>query len=347
MGPQLIIGLVAACHAGAMLGILRRLSRRAVPVGKGIGVAEISIIIPARNEARNLPRLLDSIRSQSSAPAEVLVVDDDSEDETSAIAAAHGARVIESVPLPAGWRGKSWACQQGARAARGVYLFFVDADCWFEPGALEVIASAYPGGACSLAPYHRIERPFEELSAVFNLIMVAATVPDTLLGPALLVDARRFHEVGGYESVRSRVLENVGLSDRFRSQGVPVRSVPGRGLLCFRMYPDGLKSVIDGWSKGFTSGAAATAPLPMFLIIMMINGLILAAVAGILVEGAAMIYLIFATLFGLMLRRVGNFSILTALLYPVPLAFYLYVFVRSLLLPRNHVTWKGRKLHDA
>ena len=106
-------------------------------------LSRLSIIIPARNEAHNLPRLLDSIFSQPIPPLEVLVVDDASTDATASVATAHGATVVSSLPLPDGWRGKPWACHQGALATKGELLLFLDADCWFEPGGLDRILSRY------------------------------------------------------------------------------------------------------------------------------------------------------------------------------------------------------------
>ena len=69
----------------------------------------LSVIIPARNEANNIPILLTSLKSQLQEKDEVIVVDDQSEDGTSAVAGQYGAKVIASEPLPSGWRGKTWA----------------------------------------------------------------------------------------------------------------------------------------------------------------------------------------------------------------------------------------------
>jgi 4,4'-diaponeurosporenoate glycosyltransferase len=79
----------------------------------------MSVIVPARDEERSLPRLLRSLAGQTMPPLEVIVVDDHSRDDTAARAAAAGARVLSSAPLPDGWTGKTWACHQGAAVKLG------------------------------------------------------------------------------------------------------------------------------------------------------------------------------------------------------------------------------------
>jgi 4,4'-diaponeurosporenoate glycosyltransferase len=342
MGPEVIIfHAVGGALWLASFGLLRRLG---APPAAGNGgdpvTGRVSLIIPARNEAHNLPRLLDSIRAQPTLPLEVLVIDDHSTDATAEIATAHGARVIPAQPLPDGWRGKPWACHQGALAAKGDLLLFLDADCWFEPGGLATLLDRYRGGAFSVAPHHRVEKPYEELSAFFNVIMVASTAGHGLFGQTLLVDRASYTAAGGHLEVKGRVLENLRLAAFYRAAGVPVASLPGRGMLSFRMYPEGLPSLVEGWIKGFASGAAETPRTAVLLVALWISGLMVALFA---LPWAPLLYPAFALQFGLMLRKVGSFSWLTALLYPLPLFFYFAVFSRSLRSSGKQVTWKGRE----
>jgi len=89
----------------------------------------LSIIIPARNEAQVLPWLLNSLKDQAySSFLEIIVVDDNSQDETSEIAKSVGVKVIEPAELPSGWLGKPHACHRGAKSALGEWLLFTDAD---------------------------------------------------------------------------------------------------------------------------------------------------------------------------------------------------------------------------
>ncbi|UCG54804.1 MAG: glycosyltransferase, partial [Dehalococcoidia bacterium] len=117
----------------------------------------VSILVPARNEERNIPNLLSSLKSQIKADDEIIVVDDHSEDKTAAVAEQEGAKVIKSKQMPPGWTGKIWACYQGAQSAIGRILIFLDADTVIEDGGLDDIISSYGKtyGVLSIQPYHR------------------------------------------------------------------------------------------------------------------------------------------------------------------------------------------------
>jgi 4,4'-diaponeurosporenoate glycosyltransferase len=327
----------------------------------------LSVIVPARNEERNLATLLQSLEGQEPRPIEVIVVDDGSTDGTAALAAAAGALVVPSTPLPDGWRGKTWACQQGAQVSKGQVLLFVDADTLFEPGGLRRIRDAYGAGpgVLSLAPYHRVKRPYEELSAFFNLMMTAGTgaftilgsrlQPAGLFGPFLMVDRNAYFEIGGHAAVKGRILENFYMATVFRKRHVPMHCCSGQGVFSMRMYPDGLRSLVEGWSKAFASGAAQTPRALLVMITAWIAGSILAPIemlGGVCAQSlpAALLglglYGLFAFQIASMLRRIGSFRWCTSLLYPVPLLFYLIVFGRSSTLAAlgKKVSWKGREI---
>jgi 4,4'-diaponeurosporenoate glycosyltransferase len=307
----------------------------------------VSVLIPARNEEHNLPALLRSLAAQPLKPHEIIVVDDGSTDRTAELARQFGATVIPSQPLPDGWRGKTWACHQGAQAATGELLLFLDADTWFEPNGLARALSSYTRGAFSVGPYHAVRKPYEELSLFFNINMTVGTVPGGLFGQMLLVDRASYCRVGGHGNVRGRVLENFWLAGQFRAAGIPVRSVTGRGVLSFRMYPDGLATLIQGWTKGFASGAGQTPRPTLLLIVAWMIGLMLAPLGGLatgdwLRWGAA--YLLCAAQVAWFSRRVGAFRWFTAVLYPVPLIFFFVVFAWSVSRSGKRVSWKGREI---
>lgn len=316
-------------------------------VGKPISATRLSIIIPARNEEQNLPTLLRSLAAQAIRPGEIIVVNDVSTDRTAEVARQSGARVIHSQPLPDSWRGKTWACHQGAQAATGELLLFLDADTWFEPEGLARVLADYDGGAFSVGPFHAVRRSYEDLSLFFNFTMTIGTSPGGLFGQMLLVDRESYRRVGGHETVKGRILENCFLAQQFRAAGIPARSVTGRDVISFRMYPNGLRELIAGWTKGFASGAGQTPRGTLLLVVAWMVGLMLAPLGGLvtgdwLCWGAA--YLLCAVQVAWLSRLVGAFRWFTAVLYPAPLIFFFFVFVRSVLRSGKRVHWKGREI---
>jgi len=316
--------------------------------GAPADAGRLSIVIPARNEEHNLPALLESIAAQNVKPREVIVVDDGSTDATAAVACGHGATVVESAPLPDGWRGKTWACHQGARAASGELLLFMDADTWFEPGGLERVLGFYRDGAFSVVPWHEVRRPYEDLSLFFNLCMSAGTVPDSLSGQFLLVAREDLHKAGGHESVRGKVLENFHLAENFRAAGIAVRGATGRDMVGFRMYPLGLASLVEGWTKGFASGAGKTPPRVMAMVVAWMTGLMLPPLMGLLAGDwwpGLVAWLLCVAQLAFIARRLGSFGWPGIVFYPLPLCFFFGVFTWSAMRSGKKVTWKGREIH--
>jgi 4,4'-diaponeurosporenoate glycosyltransferase len=198
-----------------------------------------------------------------------------------------------------------------------------------------------------VGPFHAVQRLYEELSLFFNFNMTVGTVPDGLFGQMLLVDRESYWRVGGHEAVRGRTLENFFLAHQFRAAGIPTRSSTGRGIFSFRMYPNGLRELIEGWTKGFASGAGQTPRGVLLLVIAWMIGLMMAPV-GWLMTGDWLcwgaVYGACAAQVGWFRRQIGSFRWFTALVYPVPLMFFFIVFARSVMRSGRQVTWKGREI---
>src|ERR1700732_3625304 len=120
-----------------------------------IAQPRVSVIVPARNEEASLAACLQSLVSQRKVAFEIMVVGDHPPDRTREIAESFGdqkIRLIEAGPLPAGWTGKNNAVTAGAKAARGQWLLFTDADTIHLPGSLaRSLAEADRHGAAMLS----------------------------------------------------------------------------------------------------------------------------------------------------------------------------------------------------
>ena len=324
-----------------------------------------SIVIPARNEAHTLPILLASIHNQDLQPQEIIVVDDHSEDKTALVATAHGARVLRAARLPQDWLGKPWACWQGAQQTDAEVLVFLDADTRLQPGGLTRILGVYrrSGGLISLWPYHQMEKLYERLAAVFNLIIMASLRVFTPLGtrlkplgafgPCVVCSRSDYFRVGGHKQVKDAVLEDIALGQCFLKADLPVRCYGGRGAISFRMYPAGLGSLVEGFSKGVAAGAGRSSPLILVLMAGFISGGLIstAFLTAALIRMEIFLpwiglYALYAVQIGWRLTRLGNYRLYTAVLYPVTLLFFALIMVHSLI--RTHllkrVIWKGRNI---
>jgi 4,4'-diaponeurosporenoate glycosyltransferase len=345
-----------------------RLPRLPAAVATAATPARVSVIIPARNEAERIPRLLAALANQVRRADEVLVVDDDSDDDTAAIADAGGALVVAAPPLPDGWTGKTWACWTGTQHATGDVLVFLDADTEPAPELLErLLAAVEHGGAhpglVSVMPYHRMERQYERLSAFFSVISVIGvgaasarrSAPITgAYGPCLACRRHDYETVGGHESVRDAVVDDVALAQRFHAAGLPVHVNGGRGAIRFRLYGGGIRDLVEGWSKNFASGATSTPIARFLLVFAWVVGVGTAAQAPIREAIAALAgwsgpglvwwigYAAFALQLAVMLRQLGNYT-WASLLFPIPLAAWFVIFLRSIVMTaRGEVRWKGR-----
>ena len=332
--------------------LLRRLRALPSPARQS---SRVSVIIPARDEAHNLPRLLRSLAGEGAL--EVIVADDGSVDDTAAVAGSHGARVVSVPDAPQGWRGKTWGCWTAAQQARGEALVFLDADTELVTGGLARLVGALEarGGLVSAEPYHVVPRPHEQLSLVFNVVRAAGVGPSGAFGPCIATSRQDYFATRGHAhaDVRGQVLESFAMGRVYAAAGLPVHGHLGTGTIRVRMYPGGPGELVEGWSKALASGAAGTPRGALLLAVAWISGgmlasgaLLAAALFGghALAAGAA--YLGHAAQALWLARRLGSFSPLAALLLPVVLVTFVAVFLRSLYLVRwrGQVSWKGRRI---
>mgnify|MGYP005839651887 CR=1 FL=1 len=328
---------------------------------------KISILIPARNEERTLGHLLHSIEQQTLKPHEVIVVDDQSEDNTAEVARRAKCIVMTSKNLPEGWTGKPWACWQAAHKATGDIFLFLDADTFLEPEGLSKMVSTYleKMGLLSIQPFHKMERRHERLSAIFNIITMAGMNACTPLGqklkpmgafgPCMICSREDYFMVGGHEKARGEVLESLALGREFLRANQNISCYGGKETISFRMYPGGLRSLIQGFSKGFGTGARAMSWVILFMVVGWIFGgvgvtrqLIQSAILGNITDflGWFVLDALYILQIHWMLFRIGNFGFSTALLFQVPLLFFVIVFMTSLLriFLIRRVHWKGREV---
>ncbi|MGG4492279.1 glycosyltransferase [Metabacillus idriensis] len=328
-------------------------------------LSRLSIINPARNEEKNISRLITSLENEKQEICEIIVVDDGSEDKTADIAASLGARVIAAKELPPGWLGKSWACFTGAEQAKGEWLMFIDADAFFEQNGAAQSAAAFlkqgAEGVLSVHPYHITRKPYESFSAFFHLVTFAATSAFHILqgkgrsaggfGQCMICTKKDYFEWGGHEAVKNKVVENMAFAEHVREQGAPVYCAGGKGAISMRMYPDGVVSLMRGFSKTFASGAKAAKWHVLLPIIIWLTGcLSFFTETGVLFSKwwflYVLLYIAAVLQIWIAVKEIGRFSIWTVCFFPVHALFFMAVFLVSLwkTFIRKSAVWKGRNI---
>lgn len=350
------------CALGLPAGFLLIRRIPTCPSAAPHAVANVSIIIPARDEEQNLPRLLGSIFCSATHPTEVLVVDDGSTDNSAAVAESLGARVLTSAAKPSGWTGKSWACYQGAQNATGELFFFLDADTYFLPGGFDRVVSCWLREAdrhlvISLLPYHAMNRAYEQLSLFFNVLTAAgaggfgAMAPPRLFGQSLLISKSAYFEAGGHAAVRGVVLENLRWASTLRDCGARIVCLGGKGTLHMRMFPEGFRQMSESWAKAFIQGAADSGHAILVLAIVWISALWSTALLLVMPRNygrlsLALVYFVFVLQIIWLARQLGSYRIFTCLAFPLPLAYHCSVFGRAAVRRalRRKTVWKGREV---
>jgi glycosyltransferase involved in cell wall biosynthesis len=223
----------------------------------------VSIIIPARNEEANLAGCLASLVTQTAVDFEIIVIDDHSTDRTREIAQSFpGVQVIAAPPLPAAWTGKNHAVTTGARAARGEWLLFTDADTVHLPGSLaRALAEAQTKGVefLSYSPAQIAVTFWEMATLPVVFAELARQYPPAKVsdpgspiaaanGQYILVRRRLYDVVGGHAPIATEILEDVALARAVKSSGHKI---------FFRYAPDAVRTRMyrswpqlrDGWTK--------------------------------------------------------------------------------------------------
>ena len=337
----------------------------------------ISIIIPARNEQATIETVVRSIVASDYRPFELIVVDDLSTDQTATIVDRLAAtdprvRLVRGAPLPEGWYGKPWACEQGFRAASGELLLFTDADTRHAPELMGRAAAALRrehADLVTVAPHQRCVSFWERvvMPQIWLLLGLRyhprrvnrARRPRDVIanGQFILTTRAAYVAVGGHGAVRHEVAEDLALAQAYLRAGRRLHFAFAERLMETRMYHD-LPQLIEGWSKNvylggrrsFPDEAALRALVPVMLAAAMLfwllpPGVLLvwalgAGVGGL--AGPAGIAAGLSVLFWALVSYGMRIPMVYGLFYPLGAAMALYIFARSTWRGSRRVEWRGR-----
>jgi glycosyltransferase involved in cell wall biosynthesis len=323
----------------------------------------VSILIPARDEEKNILTLLQSIKNQDYKNIEVIVLDDHSSDKTYRICQEFAQKntvfkVVKGKTLPDEWLGKNYACYQLAQQAKGKYLLFLDAD--------EEIYNGLINSAVYRTKVHRLAL----LSLFTNQVMVTLgeklvvplmhymllnLLPLRLIylsknsgfaaasGQFMFFDAEIYHQHQWHQKVKNQVVEDVEIMKCVKQNQLKGEGLLANGLIRCRMY-NNYAEAIFGFSKNFLAPFNYSVITFLFYLIFIICGPILVGLTLNLQLFLMMVSLILLTRVMISLES-GQNPLYNVLLHPLQM-FSLIIIAHFAI--KKHLTktvmWKGRKV---
>jgi len=253
-----MLALAQSIAAGVVLARLSRgRSRRPALVAVEC-VEPVSVVIPARDEAARIGPCLNGLAAEAKASVEVIVVIDEADDPTAAVARAAGARVIVAPPLAEGWVGKPWALKQGVDAATHDVVVCLDADVRPKRGLLGALTRELAGADfITCAPRFLCEAPAERfLQASMLASLVYRFGPGDVEDPGRMVAngqctvTRRswFLAQGGYEQSIGHMTDDIALARTMVEAGHRVGFRDAADLLDVKMY-DSVGEIWREWGR--------------------------------------------------------------------------------------------------
>ena len=242
--------------------------KKLYPHKKNSSNVSVSVLIPARNEEINIERCLRSLLEQSYGNFEIIVLNDNSIDKTAEIVKSVNdvrLRMIDGKNLEKGWVGKNYACHQLQLEAKGEYLLFIDADTELNKDCISnavTFAVENNSGLLSIMPWEVSVTFWEKLVIPMLYFAVMAFLPVPLIehskrrefsmgnGQFMLFKRTCYDIIGGHESLKNKIVEDVWLSRRVKELGQKLIFADGTDIMKCRMYGS-FAEVWNGFSKNF------------------------------------------------------------------------------------------------
>ncbi|MBN8584259.1 MAG: glycosyltransferase [Ignavibacteria bacterium] len=233
----------------------------------------VSVLIPARNEEHNISQIVNSLLVQDYPSFEVIVLDDNSDDSTGEI--LHNIKklhpqlkILNGKPLEKGWTGKCFACKQLFEASAGEYILFTDADTLHNKNSLRdsiTIALKRDADMVTLFPKMTMVSFAEKLVMPMLWFTVMMMLPFYFvdkkgfikfsigIGPFMLFKRSAYAAIGGHDSVKNAIVEDVWLARKIKEHGLQLIVEDGQHMLSVRMYRN-FKEIWNGFSKNIFAG---------------------------------------------------------------------------------------------
>jgi glycosyltransferase involved in cell wall biosynthesis len=329
------------------------------------GSPSITVIVPARNEAADIAATLHSLLAQDYPNLQIIAVDDRSTDNTGAImddiAIQHPERLraLHVTELPSGWLGKTHAMALAARQAPTDYLLFTDADALFHPTAIRLaLANAVATHADHLitVPTTLIKRWDEAaILGFFQIFSLWGGRPWRIANPKAKRDAlgigafnllRReaYQQIGGFESLRMEIVEDIGIGRRIKRAGLAQRIAFGRGLVSLH-WASGTAGLVNVMTKNLWAAFRFYIGLALLGCLWLLTFCVAPAIGLFFSTTRVPAILTLAAVayaYRLLSRHFG-ISAWNALFFPFSALVFVFTLLRSMLitLKQGGIIWRG------
>jgi hypothetical protein len=329
----------------------------------------VSVLIPARNEEQTIQAAVTAALASQGVELEVVVLDDQSEDETATIVRRladgdHRVRLVNGPELPDGWCGKQHACWVLARSASYGLLLFQDADVRLAPDGLARLIAFFEESGADLAsgiPLQEAGTSLEHMMIPlihFVLLgflpirrMRASRDPAYGAGCGQLFLARRssYERAGGHAAIRSTLHDGIELPRAFRAAGLKTDLCDATHVARCRMYRGG--ELWNGFAKNAGEGLGSATLIVPFTLVLVFGQVLPVVLVGIATGRRCMAALpatvALACSYYPRLASLGRFHqpFLAALLHPIGILVFLAIqwwslLCRALGWPSR---WRGRR----
>ncbi|PAD36732.1 glycosyltransferase [Terribacillus saccharophilus] len=337
-------------------------------------IKPLCILIPARNEADNIERLLESLIPQQDYIKEILVLDDQSTDGTSAVVRQFqyklsNLKLYQGKDLPSGWTGKNFACQQLGEHAEGEWLLFLDADVTVEKNGLALLQPFLDRNyrMISAFPRQRVHTFLERMLVPFMIFLVICHLPIRQVtktqdpkftaahGAFICIHKESYQNAGSHAAIKSAIVDDMELMRLMKRSQFPVALLRGEKFASMRMYETN-RSVWLGFRKNIFTGTGSNIFLTLFICLLYALVYVLPTVCIFfgLIAGDMQIVLaaVTAYLIGAVIKvfidSQAKTSWYTSFLFPIGCSCFILLALDAIRIhkQREGYEWKGRRYYE-
>ena len=323
----------------------------------------VSVLIPARNEEKNIAGILSDLLKQDYQHIEIIVYNDQSTDKTEELVSALSEtdsriKLIRSNGLPKGWLGKNYACYNLSKQAKGSFLLFLDADVRISKDIIINTINhsiAHHTGLLSIFPKQimitlgeRITIPNMNyiLLSLLPLVLVRKLKYQSLSaanGQFMLFNAKKYFEINPHELMKANKVEDIEIARYFKKKNIPVACLIGDDTITCRMY-EGFYEAVNGFSKNVTTFFGNSFVVAsLFWLITTFGFLVVLFSLG---STAVIIYLCTILTARIFISMISKQNIIMNLILLIPQQFALGAFLYRAFINKfnNQYLWKGRSI---